>query len=71
MASTKNIIYTGILLPQKSAVKRNNENLDVLAFTLSEKKHLEANRIKLQIKGQDKKLDEFYQELEKIIDSKS
>lgn len=60
MASTKNIIYTGILLPQKSAVKRNNENLDVLAFALNDKKHLEANRIKLQIKGQDKKLNEFY-----------
>lgn len=63
MISTKNIIYTGILLPHKSAVKRNNENLDVLAFTLNDKKHLEANRIKLQIKGQDKKLDDFYQQL--------
>lgn len=61
LATTKNIIFTGILLPHKSSVKRNNENLDVLAFALNEKKVLEAHRIKLQIKGLDNELEEFYQ----------
>jgi hypothetical protein len=32
-------------------VKRNDENLDILAFAMNEKKELESHRIKLQIKG--------------------
>jgi hypothetical protein len=71
LATTKNIIFTGILLPKKSAVKKNDENLDVLAFTLNEKKVLEAHRIKMQIKGLDNELGEFYRELEKIVEEKS
>lgn len=68
LAATKNIIFTGVLIPHKSAVKRNDENLDILAFAMNEKKELESHRIKLQIKGLDNELGEFHEELQKIIE---
>lgn len=60
LAATKNIIFTGIILPHKSAIKRNDENLDALVFELTAKKALEPHRIKMQIKGLDNELGEFH-----------
>lgn len=62
LVATKNIIFTGVLLPHKSSTKRNGENIDILVFTL-EKETLVPHRVKLQIKGSDNDLGEFYQQL--------
>lgn len=35
LLATKNIILRGLLLPSKSAIKRNGDNIDILVFTIN------------------------------------